>query len=48
MVLFYLFPATSLRVFNPFFPSNEVQSLLGSVHPKIPKDRERKRMKCGK
>jgi hypothetical protein len=39
MIGFYLFPATNLWAFNPFFP-NEVQSLLGSIHPKIPKDKE--------
>jgi hypothetical protein len=40
MIGFYLLPATNLWAFSPFFPRNEVHSLLGSVHPKIPKDKE--------
>jgi hypothetical protein len=40
IIWFYLFPATFPWAFSPFFPWNEGQSLLGSVHPKIPKDKE--------
>jgi hypothetical protein len=38
MIRLYLFPATfTLWAFIPFFPRGKVQSLLGSIHPKIPK-----------
>jgi hypothetical protein len=37
---FYLLLATSLWALNPFFPRNEGQPILGSVHPKISKGKE--------
>jgi hypothetical protein len=38
---FYLFSQQqSLWAFNPFFPWNEGEPLLGSIHPKIPRDKE--------
>jgi hypothetical protein len=38
---FYLFnQQKSLWVFNPFFPWDEGQPLLGSIHPKIQKYKE--------
>jgi hypothetical protein len=42
MIGFYLLPATSLWAFNPFFPLNEVQALIGSLLLENPKDEETK------